>query len=172
MLCSLCSWVASKSQFSDPPPPHLACHFVNKLSILNVLIFCRTEILESFRVCKWRKNDYVPFCIKPTIKFLLEFLFLTLLHSQGSNSWKMLLLLLILVFFFSCAWICVEMDDVSWLLCSIFGNFGNNIFSLLYYYLFVYAHILAMVTSISIILFWLYFHIFCFMYILFTCRTN
>lgn len=92
---------------------------------------------------------------------------MTLLHSQVSNSWKMLLLLLILVsFFFSCAWICVEMDDVSWLLCSIFGN---NTFSLLYYCLFVYAHILAMVTSISIILFWLYFHIFHFFIFFISC---
>ena len=144
---------------------------MNKLSILNVVIFCRTEILESFRVCKWRKNDYVPFCIKPTIKFLLEFFFWTCCIVKAQIHEKCYSFFSYLFLFFSrvLEYACVEMDDVSWLLCSIFGN---NTFSLLYYYLFVYVHILAMVTSISIILFWLYFHIFCFMYILFTCRTN
>ena len=37
------------------------------------------------------------------------------------------------------------------------------------YHLFVYVHILAMVTSISIILFWLYFHIFHFFIFFISC---
>ena len=127
-------------------------------------------------VCKWR--NYVPFCIKPMHHKIFAWIpFLTLLHSQGPNSWKMLLLLLILVFFFfSCAWICVKIDNVSWLLCSIFGN---NTFSLLYYHLFVYAcayishgYFYQYNFLLGILSYLSFFPIFYFMYILFKCRTN